>query len=64
MKNDEILMALKFCMTGADCIHCPYNLDENGRIRNRKQCTGELYNDIMQMVEDYKNVIELLGGLK
>jgi hypothetical protein len=52
-------------MTCVDaCGKCPYNKDEDGRVRRREECVSELYNDIMQMVEDYKNVIELLGGLK
>lgn len=50
------------CCRYRNCSNCPYDTDEVGNKLPYSDCLGAIFDDIMQAIEDYENVIKLLEG--
>lgn len=55
MTDNEMIKALKHCLTDLDCLKCPY-VDHDGKER----CDEKLFNDLCDLINRQKAEIERL----
>ncbi len=60
-KDEKLLDGLKRCLQSYDgCHECPYNKDQRGVVLTRDRCVAQLYDDVVETLDEYRAVVDLL----